>query len=263
MLPVVFISHGAPSFALDPGSAGPALTRFGSTLPKPQAIVVLSPHWQSQGLYLSSSSTPETIHDFSGFPSALYQLQYPVAGAPDIAAQLQQHLLQQGFSAGLNPNRGLDHGAWVPLRYLFPQANVPVIQLSLPVRWSSRQLYQLGQALADFAPEQILFVGSGSLTHNLYEFRAYADEPAAAYAAEFSDWIANRLSQNQALQVVDALELAPHAKRAHPTDEHFLPLSFVLGIAGQYSTVQPLVREIRHSVLSMDAYAFERSGLGA
>ena len=92
MLPVVFISHGAPSFALDPGSAGPALTRFGSTLPKPQVIVVLSPHWQSQGLYLSSSSAPETIHDFSGFPSALYQLQYPVAGAPDIATQLQQHL---------------------------------------------------------------------------------------------------------------------------------------------------------------------------
>lgn len=260
MLPVVFVSHGAPSFALDPGVAGPALTTFGSTLPKPEAIIVLSPHWQSQGLWVSSAETPETIYDFSGFPSALYQLQYPVPGKPDIAAMLQQHLQQQGFSIGLNPQRGLDHGAWVPLRYIFPQPEIPVIQLSLPIHWSSRQIYQLGQALRGFAPDQILFVGSGSLTHNLYEFRAYADEPVAAYAAEFSDWIASRLVNGEVQQVVDALELAPHAKRAHPTEEHFLPLSFVLGIAGNYSAVNSLVREIRHSVLSMDAYAFERSG---
>ncbi|HEY7867016.1 MAG TPA: class III extradiol ring-cleavage dioxygenase [Psychromonas sp.] len=260
MLPVVFVSHGAPSFALEPGVAGPALTTFGNTLPKPETIIVLSPHWQSQGLWISSTETPETIYDFSGFPSALYQLQYPVAGKPDIAAKLQQHLQQQGFSVGLNPQRGLDHGAWVPLRYMFPNSDVPVIQLSLPVRWSSRQIYQLGQALSDFAPYQVLFIGSGSLTHNLYEFSAYADKPAAAYAAEFSNWIANQLTNGETLQVVDALELAPHARRAHPTDEHFLPLSFVLGIAGNDSVVHSLVREIRHGVLSMDAYVFDRSG---
>jgi 4,5-DOPA dioxygenase extradiol len=180
MLPVIFVSHGATGFALDPCRARSALTAFADTLPKLEAIVVLSPHWQSQVLWLSSASAPETIHDFSRFPSVLYQLQYLTVGAPGIATQLQQHLQQQGFTAGLNPQRCLGHSVCILLRYMFSQADISVIQLSLLVRWSSHKLYKLGQTLANFSSHQILFNDSGNLTHNIYGFNAYAHKPVAA-----------------------------------------------------------------------------------
>lgn len=262
MFPVFFVSHGAPTFALDPGAAGPALTAFGERIAKPKAVIVLSPHWQTNQLTVSGAEKPETIHDFYGFPAAMYQINYPVTGAPDIAEQLMQHLGSKSIELQIDNSRGLDHGAWVPIRYVFPKGDVPVLQLSLPVNWSSEQLYQLGTALRDFMPEHVLFVGSGSLTHNLYEFRMNADGLAAPYAAEFSDWISHHLVHFEPEKVVQAMSLAPHAKRSHPTDEHFVPLSFVLGLAGNYQRVTQLVKEIRHSVLSMDAYVFERSASG-
>ena len=263
MFPALFVSHGAPTFAIDPGIAGPALTAYGQSIQLPDAVIVLSPHWQTNGLVISSGAAPETIHDFYGFPTALYSLQYPVNGAPEVAHQLIQHLADKAIPARLERARGLDHGAWVPLRYLFPHAKVPVMQISLPVNWGSHELYQLGVALSDFLPQKVLFVGSGSLTHNLYEFRGNAGDKAAPYAEEFSEWIATHLLNPAPDKVVRALELAPHAKRAHPTDEHFTPLSFVLGIAGGYQKATRLVNEIRHGVLSMDAYSFDRTAVGA
>lgn len=259
MFPVVFVSHGAPTFALDPGAAGPALTAFGEKIAKPKAVIVLSPHWQTSQLTVSGAQRPVTIHDFYGFPAAMYQINYPVAGAPDIAQRLMQHLTNKSISIRIDHDRGLDHGAWVPMRYVFPAGDVPVLQLSLPVNWQSEQLYQLGLALRDFMPEQVLFIGSGSLTHNLYEFRLHADGAAAPYATEFSEWISHHLLHSEPEKVIHAMSLAPHAKRSHPTDEHFIPLSFVLGLAGDYQRVTQLVKEIRHSVLSMDAYVFDRS----
>ena len=132
-LPVLFVSHGSPMFAVEPGEAGPQLARLGRTLPRPRAVLVLSPHWMTPGgVRVTGSTAPETIHDFGGFPPELYRIQYPAPGAPDVAGRAVGLLQAAGWNAALDPQRGLDHGAWVPVRHLYPQADVPVVQVSMP-----------------------------------------------------------------------------------------------------------------------------------
>jgi 4,5-DOPA dioxygenase extradiol len=168
-LPTLFISHGSPMLALEPGTTGPVLTRIGQQLPKPKAVLVISAHWLTQQPTLTSSAAPETIHDFGGFPRALYALQYPAPGSPALAAQVQTLLKKIGLDARLDAQRGLDHGAWVPLRYLYPDADVPVVQLSLNPSVSPKLQFALGQFLRDLSAEGVLILASGSFTHNLGE----------------------------------------------------------------------------------------------
>lgn len=171
-LPTVFVSHGAPTFALEPGLAGPQLSALGRALPRPQAVLVVSPHWMTQGARVGLSAQPATIHDFGGFPQPLYEISYPAHGHPELAQRTLDVLRQAGWSAHGDERRGLDHGAWVPLLYLYPEADVPVFQVSLPATLDSAGAWAFGRALAPLAEEGVLIVGSGSLTHNLYEFRA-------------------------------------------------------------------------------------------
>ena len=256
-LPTFFVSHGAPTFAIEPGLAGAQLRALGLALGKPRAVVVVSPHWMTQGVEISATDKPQTVHDFGGFPPALYSLRYPAPGSPELAVRIQQQLQSQGISARLDARRGLDHGAWVPLMHLFPEADVPVVQVSLPVDVDEAKAFALGRALAPLAKDGVLIVGSGSLTHNLYEFRTGATQ-AAAYAQEFSAWVRQAVLAGDITCLQRTLELAPHAERAHPTTEHFLPLLVAAGAASTPSPATVLDGGIRHGVLAMESYVFGR-----
>lgn len=256
-LPTLFISHGSPTFAIDPGIAGPALTALGKTLPVPKAILVVSPHWMTREPRVATSAAPQTIHDFGGFPPALYQLQYPAPGAPDVAQRAIGLLRAAGYAAEADTQWGMDHGAWVPLLHLFPAADIPVFQVSLPARLDGERAYAYGQALAPLAEEGVLIIGSGSLTHNLYEVRFDApDARAETYAAEFAAWVDQTLSSRDHARLQQTMAVAPHAQRSHPTAEHLWPLMVAAGAAGSQVPVTRIHGGITYGVLSMDSYVF-------
>jgi 4,5-DOPA dioxygenase extradiol len=254
--PLLFVSHGAPLFAIEPGLAGPRLTELGRELPRPDAIVILSPHWMTRGeVNVTASTAPQTIHDFGGFPDELYQLRYPAPGAPILAAHIVKLLQAAGWTSRLDHQRGLDHGAWVPLMYLAPDADIPVVQVSMPARLDTHQAWKLGDALKPLRDMNVLIVASGSLTHNLYEFRG-ATREGADYVKAFAAWTAQTLHAGQTDQLLDYRQQAPSAERAHPTDEHFLPLLIALGAAGERYDTRVLEGGVSYGVLAMDSYLF-------
>lgn len=254
--PVLFVSHGAPTFALEPGRLGPALTAAGEQLPRPRAVLVVSPHWMTRDLRVATGAAPATVHDFGGFDRALYRIQYPAPGHPELAARTIEVLRAAGWPAVADDQQGLDHGAWVPIRFLYPGADVPVFQVSLPAGITARQAYALGQALRPLREEGVLVVGSGSLTHNLYEFRSYGDGEEATYAREFAAWVRQAVEARDDERLQRTLDIAPHAQRAHPTDEHFLPLLVAAGAAAGEEEVRTLEGGITYGMLSMDSYVF-------
>lgn len=259
-LPALFVSHGAPLFAIDAGETGPALTRWGRQLRDGiaplRAVVVMSPHWMARGVEVMTGAQPATWHDFGGFPPALYQLQYPAPGSPAVAQEVLRLLEAAGIAASGNAARPFDHGAWVPLMHLLPEADVPVVQVALPVGAGPAEVYALGAALRSLRRQGVLVVGSGSMTHNLAEFFGGARQ-AAPYVLEFSRWIESALVRHDVRALLNYRTEAPHAVRAHPTDEHFLPLFFALGAAGDDLAVDYLSREVMYSMLSMDAFSLQ------
>jgi 4,5-DOPA dioxygenase extradiol len=253
--PVFFISHGAPTFAIEPGVLGPRLGAMGGQLPDLKAVLVVSPHWQSRDVTVMTTVRPETVHDFGGFPSELYTLHYPVAGQPALAKEAARLLVEAGFPTGLDERRGLDHGAWVPLYHLLPRAQVPVFQVSMPASLSTLQAVKLGQALAPLREQGVMIIGSGSMTHNLHEFRQSGTRPEP-YAEEFAGWVREAVVENAVDSVVNYRALAPHAERAHPSQEHFLPLLVALGARATDEALQVIDGGITHGVLSMESYAW-------
>jgi len=262
-LPTLFVSHGAPLFALDAGATGPALARWGQALraqfPGLRGVVVMSPHWMARGVRVTTGAQPATWHDFGGFPPELYALQYPAPGSPALAQQVLDLLAAAGVAAHGDAQRPFDHGAWVPLMHLFPQADVPVVQVALPVDAGPAQVHALGAALRPLAPQGVLLVGSGSMTHNLGEFMGGEDDGSepTPYVQEFSRWVEAAVQRHDVPALLDYRRLAPHALRAHPTDEHFLPLFFALGAAPQAWQTHYLSREVMYRMLAMDAFALQ------
>lgn len=256
-LPSLFVSHGAPTFAIEPGLAGPRLTALGRALPRPAAVLVVSAHWTTPQPRVITSPWPETIHDFGGFDRALYRIEYPVPGHPALAARAIALLRAAGWEATGDEQRGLDHGAWVPLLHLYPDADVPVFQVSMPASLDVDSAIAFGEALAPLADEGVLIVGSGSLTHNLHEFRMGGAEEEQ-YAVEFTQWIRGAVAAGDRDRLRQALEIAPHARRAHPTAEHFLPLPVAAGAAPALQPATVVEGGITHGVLAMDAFVFGR-----
>ncbi len=254
-LPTLFISHGAPSFALEPGVAGPKLGALGVALPRPTAVLVVSPHWMTRMSRVGTAARPGTIHDFSGFDPALYEIRYPAPGHPGLALRAVALLRAAGWEADPDEARGLDHGAWVPLLHLYPDADVPVFQASLPAALDADSAWAFGAALAPLADEGVLVVGSGSLTHNLREFFG-AEAPDLPYAVQFAAWVREAVLAGDSARLVRTLELAPHAARAHPTTEHFWPLLVAAGAAPAPLPAQVIEGGIAGGVLSMDSFVF-------
>jgi len=264
MLPTLFISHGSPIHALQAGRAGAAWAALGRDLPRPKAVLIASAHWESEWPMLTTGGRPETIHDFGGFPPALYELRYAAPGAPAVAERAIELIRAAGIAANGNGCRGLDHGAWVPLLHMYPQADVQVVQISLQPQLGAAHHLRLGEILAPLREEGVLIVGSGHMTHNLREWLAFArrhhmqptDAGAEPYVREFSEWVDDALRRDDRDRLARWIEQAPHARRAHPTDEHFLPLPFAFGAAGPAPRVERLDLGVDSGVLGMGAYAF-------
>lgn len=255
-LPTLFVSHGSPMFAVEPGLAGPALSALGRRLPRPQAVLAVSPHWMTREPRVATTRAPQTIHDFGGFPDVLYALNYPAPGHSGLAARTVELLQAAGWGAQGDAQWGLDHGAWVPLTYLYPQADVPVFQLSLPARLDGARAYALGQSLAQLRDEGVLIVGSGSLTHNLHDVER-EPAPAEPYAKAFAQWISDTLHLRDHQRLQQTMALAPHAQRAHPTAEHLWPLMVAAGAAGTEAAVTRIDGGITYGALSMDAFLWD------
>jgi 4,5-DOPA dioxygenase extradiol len=248
-------------FALEPGIAGPRLAALARELPRPRAIVVVSPHWMTRRPVVGASARPETIHDFGGFPEALYRLQYPAPGERAVAARAAACLHEAGWPAELDEDRGLDHGVWVPLMHMYPEANVPVVPVSLPAGLDGPGAWALGQALAPLADEGILVLGSGSLTHNLQDVfgsRKGAAERGGAggYALAFQAWVQEVRDSGPLTRLQAIMEEAPGAHRAHPTTEHLWPLLVAAGAAREPQTSSYIEGGIDLDVLSMSSALF-------
>lgn len=257
-LPSLYISHGSPMTALQPGLTGERLAALAAALPRPQAIVMASAHWLSRRPQVGSAAQPQTMHDFGGFPAALYQLRYPAPGAPALAERVARLLDQAGLVPTIDPGRGLDHGAWVPLRLLYPQADIPIVPISIQPELGPAHHYALGQALAPLRDEGVLVIGSGSITHNLHDLGAgYSDERQAPYVKPFIEWIEQQLSAGDIDALLDYRRQAPFAARAHPTDEHLLPLFVSLGVAGADAHAVRIDAGIDMGLLAMDIYRFD------
>lgn len=254
----MFVSHGSPTLALEPGETGVALRRLGMQLPRPSAMLVISAHWITPVPTVSRAAQPETIHDFSGFPAELYQLRYPAPGAPETAQAAALALQKAGIASQLDERYGLDHGAWVPLRLMYPAADIAVAQLSLQPDRDPAWHFRLGRALRPLREQGVLIIGSGSITHNL---RAVFNHPqgalAPAWVTEFCDWIAAHIDAGDIDALTDYRARAPHAVQNHPTDEHLLPLFVALGAADEVSSARHLNHVMTFGLLAMDAWLFD------
>lgn len=264
MIPALFLSHGSPMIFLDQTPAHDFLVHLSEITGRPKAIVVISAHWETQGFQVMGTEHPATIYDFGGFDPRLYQLTYPAAGNPALAERIVACLSGHQIAASLNTTRGLDHGAWIPLLLAFPQADIPVLQIAVPKVATPRMMFDLGRALARLREENILIIGSGSFTHNLYEFTgqdvAAVPEP---WVVAFADWMREKLAAGDVESLLDYRRLAPFARENHPTEEHILPLFAALG-AGvgmdgdlrDETAIALLHHSYNHAILAMDAYGF-------
>lgn len=227
-LPVGFVGHGAPTLAIDP-VRGAELAAVARSFPAPAAVLVVSAHWETRAPTLGAVQERPLVYDFNGFPEALYRARYPSPGAPDLARRAEN--LLRPWNVARAVERGLDHGAWVPLVHMFPSAERPVLQLSLPSRLPGAELLKIGAALAPLRTEGVFILGSGSLTHNLRLSRYEDPAPPPAWAIEFDQWVEGVLDRWDIDALADYRRRAPALHVAHPTEEHFLPLLIAAGAA--------------------------------
>src|SRR3954469_5222337 len=255
-LPSVFISHGSPMHALQAGAAGAAWAALGRNLPQPKAILIASAHWETNVPMLTGAERPETIHDFSGFPAPLYKLRYPAPGSPELAQRAQALLKQAGFTAGIDGLRGLDHGAWAPLLYAYPKADIPVVQISVQPALGPGHHAAVGHALRKLSDEGVLVIGSGHLTHNLRDWDRSGRTAPLPYAKAFQAFVFEKIESHNLDALAEYRSLSPDGVRAHPSEEHFLPLFVALGAARDDSKPERVFDAIEAGALAMDAYVF-------
>ncbi len=256
--PTLFVSHGAPTLALETTGTAAFFAGLGQQLPRPKAIVCVSAHWESDIVRVGASPAPETVHDFYGFPAPLYALRYPAPGEPALARRIVERLVEAGFSAELAPQRGLDHGVWVPLSLMYPAADIPVVPVSLQTGQGPAHHLALGRALRGLREEDVLILGSGGATHDLGGFGRYAaGAPPADYAAAFDTWLEEVVQGGDETALDGYLAQAPQARRNHPTPEHFLPLSVPMGARLPEETGRRIHDGFTYATLSMAAYLWE------
>ncbi|MFI0937874.1 dioxygenase [Streptomyces sp. NPDC021020] len=227
-MPALYLSHGAPPLADDPLWPG-QLADWAAALPRPKAVLVISAHWEDAPLAIGATTTVPLVYDFWGFPEHYYQVTYPAPGAPELAEDVRKLLRRAGSPVQDVPERGLDHGAYVPLVEMFPAADVPVLQVSMPTL-DPTGLLEIGRRLAPLRDEGVLIVGSGFFTHNLAALRHAGPQPPA-WSAEFDDWGQRALEAQDIDALLDFERTSPAGRLAHPRTEHFAPLFVTLGAA--------------------------------
>jgi len=242
---------------MTPGAARDFLSGLAAQIERPRAVLAISAHWESAEPTVSLAQHPETIHDFRGFPRELYAIQYPAPGAVDLARRIVTLLSRAGFAALTDQQRGLDHGAWVPLKLMYPEADIPVTQLSVQSQLDARHHYRVGEALRPLRDEGVLILASGSTTHNLRELDSSNQAAVPPWVAEFTDWVAQAATRGEVETLLRYRSDAPSSVRNHPTDEHFLPFFVALGAGSAPANGQRIHQSTTFGVLAMDAYRFD------
>ena len=251
----LFLSHGAPDLLFAQVPARAFLSSLAEQVRRPRAIVVASAHWTTRSVEVEASRSPRTIHDFGGFSPALHSFEYPARGDPTLAAEIATALGDQDFSAR-TVERGLDHGAWVPLALAWPRADVPVLQISLQPHLGPAHHVRLGRALGSILGDDFLVIGSGSATHDLGALAAPGSTPPE-WVLAFDRWLTEAVESGDEEALVDYRERAPFAARNHPTEEHYLPLLVAFGAAGRRARGKLVHSSTTYGVLSMSAFRFD------
>ena len=247
--PTVFIGHGSPMYALEPNRHTDAWAALGKRLHKPDAILLISAHWLTRGIWLTAMQQPKTIHDFGGFPEALFQIQYPAPGSPALAQRVQSLLTQ---AVVLEEHEwGIDHGAWSVLRYLYPNADVPVVQLSLDGSLGAKEHYTLAKQLAPLRDDNILILGSGNIVHNLRLIDWDPDAEPLPWAAEFNQFFMSQLLANQHSHLLEWQGVGDAARLSIPTPEHYWPALYPLALQGGGEQVEIISNGIEMGSISM------------
>ena len=256
--PSLFVSHGAPTLAIEPGPTRDFLARLGAGLARPRAILAVTAHWTTATPRLSAAEAPDTIHDFGGFPAELYRIRYPAPGDPALAAAAAGLLADAGLECGSDPARGFDHGTWVPLRLMFPEAESPVVQLSVQPQAGPAHALAVGRALRPLRDDGVLILASGATTHSLHDY--FATPPGAAepaWVSGFADWLCHAVERGDQEALLDYRSRAPAAARHHPSEEHLLPLFVALGAATPGTPGRRIHAATDHAVMRLDAYRFD------
>jgi len=256
MIAPVFVSHGAPTLPFDDVTARTFLAGLPTLMPRPKAILVISAHWETDVPTVNAVAQNATIHDFYGFPPALYQISYPAPGDVALAERVTDLLSEAGLGSAMDRRRGLDHGAWVPLMLAWPEADIPVVQLSVQGHLGPGHHYHVGQALRPLADDGVLILASGSFTHNLAQLDRNGGNAAAPWAGAFADWMASAIAEGRTCDLLSYRNLAPFAVQSHPTEEHILPLFVALGAGGKDVKGDRLHASSTFGTLRMDAFAF-------
>lgn len=258
-MPVLFLSHGSPTLAFDDVPARDFLVRLGAKLPRPKAILCISAHWEAALPSVTGSATPSTIHDFYGFPQALYDLRYDAPGDPALAARVVKLLEDGGFKAETSSDRGLDHGVWSPLILAYPQSGIPVVQLSLMHHRTPADHVALGRLLAPLREEGVLIVASGGAVHNLRALDWNNRGGITDWAGAFDKWLENKIAAGDLAALSDYRTQAPNATAAHPSEDHIMPLFVALGAAAGENAMAPgkqLHTSFTFGSLSMSSYGW-------
>jgi 4,5-DOPA dioxygenase extradiol len=237
-MPVLFVGHGSPMNVIEENEFVESWRAIGKTLPKPKAILCISAHWETRGTFVTAMENPKTIHDFGGFPKALYEIQYPAPGSPELAVKIKDNIKRT--SVELDDQWGLDHGCWSVLKQMFPLANIPVIQLSLDHYQSARYHYELGKELSYLRNEGILIIGSGNLVHNLRMIDwEHIEEPGVGYdwAIDANEKMKNYILSNDHESLINYRSQGRSFDLAIPTPEHFLPLLYILALKDENENV--------------------------
>jgi 4,5-DOPA dioxygenase extradiol len=248
-MPAVFLGHGSPMNALELNTYTAAWHKLGETLPRPKAILAVSAHWFIRGTAVTAMQSPKTIHDFGGFPQALFDMQYPASGDPVLASRVQT--LLSPLAVGLDESWGLDHGTWSVLKHVYPEADIPVVQLSIDGTQPPAYHYQLAARLRALRDEGILILGSGNVVHNLRVINRNAMAPGFDWAVRFNKLVRENLASGNHALLIDYEGLGSDAMMSIPTPEHYLPLLYVIGLQEKGEAITVACDGIQNASISM------------
>lgn len=254
-MPVVFIGHGSPMNAIDTNPYTKALNALGKRLPKPKAILVVSAHWMTEGTYVTEMQNPKTIHDFYGFPQALFDVKYPAPGSPEIAQLVKDNVMNPKVH-GDKEAWGLDHGTWAVLRHMYPEANIPVLQLSIYMAQPPEYHVKIGQQLAKLREHGVLILGSGNLVHNLRQIRWEPTAPAFDWAVEFDQWTKQKITDRDFNAVLNDFHKTKAGQLSVPSMDHYYPMHYILGAVDSKDELKFEYEEMQNGSISMRSFTF-------
>ncbi|MFG1481593.1 4,5-DOPA dioxygenase extradiol [Halobacteriovorax sp. HFRX-2_2] len=253
-IPAIFLGHGSPMNAIASNEFTDQLRIIGKELPKPRAILMISAHWETQGTWITAMDKPKTIHDFYGFPKELYEIEYPAPGSPHLANEIVELI---GESVKLDhDNWGLDHGTWTLLKFMFPKANIPVLQLSLDIRKPPQYHFDLGKKLKVLRNQGVLIIGSGNIVHNLKTISWSEDAPVADWAIEYDELIKEKLINREFNYLINDFQSMDIGKMSVPSVEHYFPLLYVIGASDENDILKFDFEGIQNASISMRSFSF-------